>query len=105
MTEITRREGALDVPDGLPAGIDLGRINNREQAIAQFGRPYVEALTDHALLGDDVAYRAMLVSPEIDTTSALMMADSQFDEACDLEPEDAAEIHTAPPQEADGGGR
>jgi hypothetical protein len=51
------------------------------------------------------AYRAMLVSPEIDTTSALMIADSQFDEACDLEPEDAAEIHTAPPQEADGGGR
>jgi hypothetical protein len=46
------------------------------------------------------AYRAMLVQPEIDSISAMMMADSQFDEACDLEPEDAAEIHAAPP--ADG---
>ena len=51
------------------------------------------------------AYRAMLVSPEIGTMSALMIADSQFDEAFDLEPEDAAEIHTAPAQEADSGER
>jgi len=47
------------------------------------------------------AYRAMLVRPEIDSISALMIADSQFDEACDLEPEQAAEIHTAPPAEED----
>jgi len=43
------------------------------------------------------AYRAMLVQPAIDSISAVMMADSEFDEACDLEPEDAAEIHAAPP--------
>jgi hypothetical protein len=47
------------------------------------------------------AYRAMLVRPEIDSISAMMIADSQFDEACDLEPEQAAEIHTAPPAEGD----
>ena len=46
------------------------------------------------------AYRAMLVQPAIDSTSAMMMADSEFDEACDLEPEDAAEIHAAPPVDA-----
>ena len=46
------------------------------------------------------AYRAMLVQPAIDSISAVMMADSQFDEACDLEPEEAAEIHAAPPAEA-----
>ena len=45
------------------------------------------------------AYRAMLVQPAIDSMSAVMMADSQFDDACDLEPEDAAEIHAAPPAE------
>ncbi len=39
----------------------------------------------------------MLVQPAIDSISAVMMADSEFDEACDLEPEDAAEIHAAPP--------
>ncbi|MFF2060085.1 oxygenase MpaB family protein [Rhodococcus qingshengii] len=54
------REGDLDVPEWVPRGIDLGRVNNREKAIAMFGRDYVEELTDHALLGDDVAYRAML---------------------------------------------
>ena len=43
------------------------------------------------------AYRAMLVQPAIDSMSAVMMADSQFDDACDLEPEAAAEIHAAPP--------
>lgn len=41
------------------------------------------------------AYRAMLIEPSLDTVSAKMMADSQFEDACDLEPEEAAEIHTA----------
>ena len=40
------------------------------------------------------AYRAMLVSPALDSISAAMVAESQFDEACDLEPEDAAEIYS-----------
>lgn len=55
-----RREGDLDVPDGLPAGIDLGRINNRDKAIAMYGLDFVTEMTDHALLGDDPAYRVML---------------------------------------------
>ena len=42
------------------------------------------------------AYRAMLVVPELDSVSAAMVADTQFDEACDLQPEDAAEIYSAP---------
>ena len=46
------------------------------------------------------AHRAMLAHPEIDSVSAVMIADSQFDEACDLEPEQAAEIHTASPDRA-----
>lgn len=41
------------------------------------------------------AYRAMLVQPTIDSVSAAMIAESQFEEACDLEPEDAAEIYLA----------
>ena len=45
------------------------------------------------------AYRAMLVQPAMDSISAMMMADSEFDDACDLEPEVAAEIHAAPPLE------
>lgn len=57
-----RREGSLDVPEGLPKGIDLGRVNNRDKAIAMFGRPFAEKLTDHALLGDDPAYRFTLES-------------------------------------------
>jgi len=40
------------------------------------------------------AYRAMLVSPALDSVSAVMVADAQFDEACDLEPEEAAEIYS-----------
>ena len=58
-TETAPREGSLDVPPGLPRGIDLGRINNRVEAVDRFGQAYVEALTDHALLGDDPAYRVV----------------------------------------------
>ena len=39
------------------------------------------------------AYRAMLLQPTIDSMSAAMIAESQFEDACDLEPETAAEIH------------
>lgn len=52
--------GDLDVPAGLPRGIDLGRIANKDKAIAMYGRGLVEKLTDHALLADDYAYAAML---------------------------------------------
>ncbi len=52
--------GDLDVPTGLPRGIDLGRIANKDKAIAMYGRDLVEKLTDHALLADDYAYAAML---------------------------------------------
>ena len=55
-----RREGDLDVPPGLPTGLQLGRINNRDKAIAMYGRDFVVEMTDHALLGDDPAYRVML---------------------------------------------
>jgi hypothetical protein len=41
------------------------------------------------------AYRAMLLEPSIDTVSAKLIADSQFEDACDLQPEDAAEIYSA----------
>lgn len=40
------------------------------------------------------ARRAMLVSPDLDSVSAVMVAEAQFDEACDLEPEHAAEIYS-----------
>jgi hypothetical protein len=41
------------------------------------------------------AYRAMLLQPTIDSVSAGMIAESQFEEACDLEPEAAAEIYVS----------
>ena len=41
------------------------------------------------------AYRAMLLQPTIDSISAALIANSQFDEACDLEPEEAAEIYAS----------
>jgi hypothetical protein len=43
------------------------------------------------------AYRVMLVQPAVDSVSAAMIADTQFDEASDLEPEDAAEIYALGP--------
>ncbi len=36
----------------------------------------------------------MLVSPALDSVSAVMVAEAQFDEARDLEPEQAAEIYS-----------
>lgn len=52
--------GDLDVPEGLPRGLHLGRIRNQDKAIAMYGRELVEKVTDHALLADDYAYQAML---------------------------------------------
>ena len=49
---------ALDVPDRLPAGLALGRIANADRALRRFDPAWVEGLTDHCLLGDEVAYRA-----------------------------------------------
>lgn len=40
------------------------------------------------------AYRLMLCKPELDTASATVIADSQFDAFSTLEPETAAERHT-----------
>jgi hypothetical protein len=60
----TRRElptppaPALDVPDGLPRGIDLGRIVNAEAALDRFGAELVYSMTDQCLLADEPAYRA-----------------------------------------------
>ncbi len=42
------------------------------------------------------ALHAMRVQPAIDSLSAEMIADSQFDDAADLEPEQAAEIFAGP---------
>lgn len=42
------------------------------------------------------AMRAMLVQPAFDSLSAVMIADSQFDDAADLEPEQAADIFATP---------
>lgn len=39
------------------------------------------------------AYRAMLCRRELDTLSARLIADSEFEASCDLEPEAAAEIY------------
>lgn len=40
------------------------------------------------------AYRLMLCKPELDTASATVIADSQFDAFSAIEPETAAERHT-----------
>lgn len=50
---------SLDVPAGLPRGIDLGRIRNADVALARYPREWVLELTDHCLQADDVAYRAV----------------------------------------------
>lgn len=51
---------ALDVPDGLPHGMYLGRVKDLDRAIARFGAPFAAELCEHTLLGDEPAYRAML---------------------------------------------
>ncbi|MCK9249788.1 MAG: DUF2236 domain-containing protein [Solirubrobacteraceae bacterium] len=57
---VTERPPALDVPAGVPAGHELGRIVNLDEAIRRFGTDLVYKLTDHALRGDDLAYAAFL---------------------------------------------
>lgn len=48
---------ALDVPDGLPHGMYLGRVRNLEGAIARYGFPFTAKLTEHALLADEPGYK------------------------------------------------
>lgn len=59
----------IDVPDGLPRGIDLGRVVNKERALARFGPELVYTLTDHCLQGDDLAYRALQSFRSLDARS------------------------------------
>ena len=49
---------ALDVPEGLPRGIELGRVANAAEALARFEPEFVYRLTDQCLQGDEPAYRA-----------------------------------------------
>ena len=49
---------ALDVPEGLPRGIELGRIANAAEALARFEPAFVYRLTDQCLQADEPAYRA-----------------------------------------------
>jgi ER-bound oxygenase mpaB/B'/Rubber oxygenase, catalytic domain len=78
-----RREGSLDVPDGLPRGIDLGRINNRDEALSKYGREYMERMTDHALLGDDHAYRAFLDFKDTSKNATWKMFEQALDHGID----------------------
>ncbi len=78
-----RREGSLDVPDGLPRGIDLGRINNRDEALFKYGREYMERMTDHALLGDDHAYRAFLDFKDKSKNATWKMFEQALDHGID----------------------
>ncbi|MFC8528917.1 oxygenase MpaB family protein [Nocardia sp. NPDC057227] len=79
--------GDLDVPPGLPRGIDLGRIANRDRAIAMYGRELVERLTDHALLADDYAYRAMLDFKDKSTGANWRTFDLALDQGIDAVPD------------------
>ncbi|MGW0039440.1 oxygenase MpaB family protein [Gordonia sp. NPDC003376] len=76
-------DGDLDVPPGLPRGIDLGRIANKDKAIAMYGRPLVEQLTDHALLADDYAYQAMLDFKDKDNGVSWRTFDHALDHGID----------------------
>jgi hypothetical protein len=48
----------LDVPDGLPPALELGRIANADAAVDRFGREYVTHLVAHCLTADEPAYLA-----------------------------------------------
>lgn len=80
--EMTFR-GDLDVPPGLPKGIDLGRIANKDKAIAMYGREMVETLTDHALLADDYAYQAMLDFKDNSNTTSWRTFDRALENGID----------------------
>ena len=47
---------ALDVPEHLVEGSQLGRVVNYDRALAVFGRGPVEHLARHYNIGDEVGY-------------------------------------------------
>ena len=51
---------AADVPDDLPSGLELGRIQHAEEALRRFDPDLVRLMGDHCLLADEVAYEAFL---------------------------------------------
>ena len=60
MTITISAHRAAHVPDGLPAGLELGRIEHADEALAQFDPDLVRLMGDHCLLADEVAYDAFL---------------------------------------------
>jgi len=87
MTSAVNRQltfrGDLDVPEGLPRGIDLGRIANKDKAVSMFGRAMVEQLTDHALLADDYAYQAVLDFKDKSNTASWRTFDRALENGID----------------------
>lgn len=73
----------LDVPDGLPRGIDLGRIANAEVALATFDKELVLQMTDHCLLGDEPAYSAFKGFRDKDQNSGWRMFEQALEHGID----------------------
>lgn len=57
----------LDMPSGLPDGLYLGRIANRDKALQLYGEDFVRRMTNHCLTADELGYRVLLdfFKPEI----------------------------------------
>jgi hypothetical protein len=69
-TLVEHRPFGLDVPENAPYGIDLGRINNLDEAIRRFGLEFVTKLTDYAMIGDEPGYRAYLAFRDKDQNAS-----------------------------------
>ena len=64
---------AADVPDDLPSGLELGRIQHAEEALRRFDPDLVRLMGDHCLLADEVAYEAFLGFRDKDQNSGWRM--------------------------------
>src|SRR4051812_14167157 len=82
-TLVEHRPFGLDVPEGMPHGIDLARVNNRDEAVRRFGTEFVTKLTDYALIGDELGYLAYLAFRDKEQNANWRMFDKALEHGLD----------------------
>lgn len=74
---------AADVPEGLPPGLELGRIQNRDEALRRFDPDLVRLVGDHCLLADEPAYHALAGIKDPEQNSGWRLFDQALEHGID----------------------
>lgn len=89
---MTTHPRALDTPDDLPSGLELGRCANVAEALERFDPDLVRLLGDHTLLSDEYGYRAFLAFKDQEKNAGWRMFEQALEHGLDSVDDPAPEF-------------